>query len=233
MDVEERKAYMKIYRKQNQKRIKEQSRQYYERCKERILICNKIWRQEHVSYFKVYSKNYRKVNKERLRKGAKDFYWSHRKQESERHKIYYQLNKEWEIKRCREYCRLHKKWETASYKKWCLLNRWRISGYKKRCRLKERLKILRIVGKGILRCSECGCDDIDLLEINHKDGGGTKELCGKGNRPYQFYRSIIKEVRRTDDLNLLCIVCNTAHYVKLKYGVNYSVEYVGGKKVVV
>lgn len=81
-------------------------------------------------------------------------------------------------------------------------------------RAKARMFALTKVGKGILKCSNCKCDNHNLLEINHINGGGRKEgLFGK-----KMVDAIISGRRDTDDLNLLCRVCNTLHYVELKYG---------------
>jgi len=60
-----------------------------------------------------------------------------------------------------------------------------------------------------------GCDRSELLEINHKEGGGGKELRGTGHK---FYREIAKLRRAVDDLELLCRPCNAIHYLELKYG---------------
>lgn len=75
---------------------------------------------------------------------------------------------------------------------------------------------MRVIAGGEIRCAECGCDDERLLEINHKDGGGGKEI--RETTSQKFYRDIARLVRPCDDLNLLCRVCNAAHYLESKYG---------------
>jgi len=76
-----------------------------------------------------------------------------------------------------------------------------------------------IVGDGPIRCAYCNCDDLRLLEINHKYGGGRKET-GTGNdrHPTEFYRAIINGTRSIYDLEIACRVCNAHHYLELKYG---------------
>ena len=76
-----------------------------------------------------------------------------------------------------------------------------------------------------IRCHECGCDDPRIIEINHVFGGGAMEA--RRLRYYrQFYSDILSGVRTTEDLNLLCKVCNILHYIQLKFGINmYSIEY--------
>lgn len=79
-----------------------------------------------------------------------------------------------------------------------------------------RSRAVEIVGKGKLTCVDCDCDDIRLLEINHKNGGGNKEYRSRGYS--RFFNGIISGRRKTDDLNLLCKVCNARHAAGLKYG---------------
>lgn len=72
-----------------------------------------------------------------------------------------------------------------------------------------------LVGRGELMCVKCGCDRPELLEINHKDGGGGKEHRAAGNK---FYRQIANMMRAVDDLELLCRPCNAVHYLETKHG---------------
>jgi hypothetical protein len=78
---------------------------------------------------------------------------------------------------------------------------------------RQRRRALVLVGQGTIACVRCGCDRPELLEINHKSGGGRKDLVGKW-----FYRAIVKLERDTDDLELLCRPCNAIHYLESKYG---------------
>lgn len=84
---------------------------------------------------------------------------------------------------------------------------------------RERVRkvVLNIISGNNPRCANCGCDDIRLLEINHKDGGGSKERL-QGRNQEMFVRNIYKGIRKTNDLNLLCRVCNSLHYLELKFG---------------
>lgn len=86
-----------------------------------------------------------------------------------------------------------------------------------------RAKALELVGKGIVAC-KCGCDKPELLEINHINGGGAKEMreqtvsrCKHYNNQ-MFYQDIVQGRRAIDDLELLCKPCNGIHYLELKYG---------------
>lgn len=78
-----------------------------------------------------------------------------------------------------------------------------------------RRSALLLVGGGEIRCVRCSCDREELIEINHKCGGGAKELRG---RSPQFYRDIASLRRRTDDLELLCKPCNAVHALELLHG---------------
>lgn len=87
----------------------------------------------------------------------------------------------------------------------------------------RRIKLLSIVSNNNIVCARCGCKDIRLLEINHKNGGGNKEL---RNRESKFLTNILTGKRKTDDLELLCKVCNAWHYLELKYGkLPYKISY--------
>lgn len=92
---------------------------------------------------------------------------------------------------------------------------------------KIRLNALQIVGRGKVACSNCGCADYRILEINHMNGGGRTEMRQKGlNKlmsPSVFFTRIIKGERKIDDLNILCRVCNHADFVKKKYGIVFRI----------
>jgi 5-methylcytosine-specific restriction endonuclease McrA len=69
--------------------------------------------------------------------------------------------------------------------------------------VKRRKKVIAILGG---KCVRCGIDDWRVLQINHLNGGGTKEL--KSNYPEKMYIDIINGNRKTDDLDLRCANCN-------------------------
>lgn len=90
-------------------------------------------------------------------------------------------------------------------------------------RIRDRLNILKKVGRGSIKCVNCGCDDYRIIEINHINGGGTKE---KNRTNRQFFRDILNNHRTIDDLNLLCRVCNAEHFINLKFGIkNFKIIY--------
>ena len=80
-----------------------------------------------------------------------------------------------------------------------------------------RTRALRVIGGGTLKCAHCGCDKLRVLEIEHINGGGSKEHRSRG--AHSFYASIINGTRRTDDLTILCKVCNQLAYVERHFNI--------------
>lgn len=92
--------------------------------------------------------------------------------------------------------------------------------------LKKKLRVLRrISGLEEPRCRICGCNDIRVLEVNHKKGGGVKEM-KKLPSPAQFYRNILTGRREIDDLEVLCKPCNILEYCKRKFNLTWKIEWV-------
>ena len=74
-------------------------------------------------------------------------------------------------------------------------------------------------------CTECGCDEESILEINHVKGGGRKERPGS---QIQIYRRIARREIKPGEFNILCRVCNAAHYVRDLLGIKgHKVTWVG------
>jgi hypothetical protein len=67
---------------------------------------------------------------------------------------------------------------------------------------------------GPLRCAWCGCDDIRALEVNHKNGGGTKEYREIGPT---LYRRIINGTRGVADLEILCSPDNRLEWLLRRF----------------
>ncbi len=113
------------------------------------------------------------------------------------------------------------------------LKAWRAKnpGYATRYSRRYREIALKVIGGGSTRCARCGCDDARLIEINHKNGGGGKELNGE-NGSHSFYIDIARLRRSTADLELLCRICNAHHYLELKFGDLPFLVVWGAKRVV-
>ena len=87
-------------------------------------------------------------------------------------------------------------------------------------------RAMQMVGNDRIECVRCGCNDIRLLEINHVNGGGAKDHKNTGLGGFNFYRAIVKGLRKTDDLDIHCRVCNALHYLELKYGrLDYDIHF--------
>jgi DNA-directed RNA polymerase subunit M/transcription elongation factor TFIIS len=100
-------------------------------------------------------------------------------------------------------------------KEWLTINR---KAHSDMTRMRLMKSVFTLISKSITpKCANCGCDDVRLLEINHKNGGGGAEY-KKGKSAMSFYRDIAMLRRKTDDLELLCRVCNAKHYLELKFG---------------
>jgi len=78
-----------------------------------------------------------------------------------------------------------------------------------------RRRAVLLVGRGDVVCVRCGCDRPELIEINHKNGGGGIELRKMKGK---FYRAIATMNRDVSDLELLCRPCNAVHALELKHG---------------
>lgn len=90
--------------------------------------------------------------------------------------------------------------------------------YAKKQHQENRLKALqKVSGQEKPICVGCGCDDLRLLQINHINGGGSRETKKIGSSS-TLYCHIITGKRKTDDLNVLCGGCNWLHYVQMKFG---------------
>jgi len=63
-------------------------------------------------------------------------------------------------------------------------------------------------------CVSCGCDDIFVLAINHKDGGGRKDHDGN---PRRFRLRILSGERPVDDLDVRCQNCNIRYEYERGY----------------
>lgn len=74
-------------------------------------------------------------------------------------------------------------------------------------------------------CCQCGCDVFEALEINHIDGGGSAER--RVAHHTQHIRDIANRKIDITKFNVLCRVCNAAHYL-MQCGIEgHSVKWAG------
>jgi hypothetical protein len=140
-------------------------------------------------------------------------------------------NKEYDKEYAKKYREIHRE-EIKEYNKEYVKKNWEsVYAYRKkwvqehpeaRKKIKHnsiekvRIEVLRILSNGNPVCVNCGCDDIRMLEINHINGGGYQDT--KGCRGSRFYQKIKQGKRKTDDLNVLCRICNAWHALELRFG---------------
>lgn len=83
--------------------------------------------------------------------------------------------------------------------------------------LRRKRAFFEISGSHIPKCVRCGCNDIRLLEINHKFGGGQKDRKNTKGTWY-FHMDIINKKVDVSQYEILCRPCNAIHYLEMKYG---------------
>jgi hypothetical protein len=70
---------------------------------------------------------------------------------------------------------------------------------------------------------------LEFLELNHKNGGGCRDIKKNGN---QIGRLILSGERDAKDYNVLCRVCNALDHLKRKnpeIAKGYSINFTGKK----
>lgn len=86
----------------------------------------------------------------------------------------------------------------------------------KRVRKKQynsrKLRAMNLAGGA--KCIRCGCDEFSFLEFNHKNGGGCKDWRESGG--VAMVDRILTGKRNTDDLEIVCRVCNALDFLERK-----------------
>jgi len=157
------------------------------------------------------------------------------KQSSEYYKEYYQKNKEKILGRNKELyqkrrstedgLKKHRETSLKATKKYREKNRDKVREYSRARHKKRKVAALEIIGKGRVVCSSCGCNDVNILEINHINGGGCKEHREEGR---SLKDSILNGSREVYDLNVLCRVCNAVDFIERKFPYmkhNFEIKY--------
>ena len=174
---------------------KEYMRNYYQKNKKKYSERSKIYRQKNKEVIAIRAKEYYQNNKINISK----------------------YNREWQKKNRDKMCKYSLKWRKKHPEKYKKLTR---DTYRRR-----KLKAFQIISsKTIPECVNCGVTDLRLLEVNHKNLGGRKDIRKLGSK---FYCQIVSGERKVDDLEVRCRVCNAYHYINKKFGVKYNIEYLG------
>jgi len=107
---------------------------------------------------------------------------------------------------------------------WAKRNKEHLRQYGIEYRYKTRLKALqKISGLEKPKCVYCGCDVFEVLEINHVNLDGRKESRRTNWNGYGLVLAILRGDREIGDLEIVCKVCNQAHYCEKKHGVVFKV----------
>jgi len=125
------------------------------------------------------------IKAERCRKCYQQNYWkiNGHKYKESRKERYYNHDKEWKRK----------------------------SGYHKIANKRLRLRAMNKIGGA--KCVNCGCNLLEALEINMKEGGHNRKISVK-NTPHL----IVSERVDLSLFNVMCRPCNNLHYLGLKLG---------------
>ena len=127
---------------------------------------------------------------------------------------YYAKNREELLKKRNEWRKNNKDKDSASYKRWKEKNPDEYKKSWKNHNINRRKNTLLKISPNLC-CNRCGCDKFELLEINHINGGGLKEV---GRKNQAFVSKILSGERSVNDLEILCKMCNILHYVQMKFG---------------
>jgi hypothetical protein len=147
---------------------------------------------------------------------------------------YYLKNKAKILPNVKDYYRKNKTQILIKTKQYRLKSMDKIKAYSQKIKLKA-LQIVSYSEKPL--CVNCGCADLRILEINHVNLNGSKELKTskngfkyKGRSSRSLFFEIINKNRPVSDLEVTCKVCNTKHYVEKKFGLKFKVEFLPEKE---
>jgi hypothetical protein len=98
------------------------------------------------------------------------------------------------------------------YRKHIIENRRRVGVYNK----ERRRRALLLIGGDNIKCSSCGCDMVEFVELNHIAGGGyTERQSGMSN--HQLYGRILSGAADRSGFDLRCKLCNWFYSFTLKH----------------
>ncbi|MGD0071416.1 MAG: hypothetical protein ABSB71_08070 [Candidatus Bathyarchaeia archaeon] len=175
------------YRIENLERIKQQRKEHYQQTRKQQLLKCREYRQKHLEQCRAVCRRYREAHREQLNKDAKEYYATHREEQKENNRKYYVT---------------HQK-EVIKYR---LRTREQRYATRKAFNLKLKLKAYEILGN---KCSNPNCAvpggmiDIRALQIDHINGGGTKEI--RNIKEIGIYKKIIDGKK---GYQILCANCN-------------------------
>lgn len=99
--------------------------------------------------------------------------------------------------------------KTAALVRWLIANPENHAKYNERKRRKRKEQRQQVISHYGGICTCCGLDDLDVLSIDHINGGGNRHRRIIGDSSYQMYKWIIKN-NYPEDFQVLCMNCNLA-----------------------
>ncbi len=106
---------------------------------------------------------------------------------------------------------LYRKKATEATRRYRRKHPERVIEIRKRQYNARKLRALRLIGDA--KCKRCGCDELDYLEFNHKDGNGCQEW---RKNTMSLVDRILSKKRDINDLEILCRVCNALEFLERK-----------------
>lgn len=161
------------------------------------------WRSKNPNYYTNWRiKNKQKImdyllkNKERISQKQKVWRVKNRERLSEKTREWRQRNPDYYKKYREKNNEKLSNYRRMKYREYFLLNPEKYREYSRMSNKRKRLRVLSLINP-ILECERCGCNNLNFLEINHKNGGGSKEFRRLyKNRQRQFYREIIAKKKK-------------------------------------
>lgn len=185
----------------------QRQRRYYQRCKK-----DPTFRKKNKERCKAWRA---KQDKKVLKQKAKQAYEKKKEQRKQEMREYYQEHKETMNKQAKQWRKDHKEY-LHQYDK----NRQPIKRIHDRTLyLNKKIQCIFVYTNGKMKCSYNGCDidDVDLLTIDHIEGGGRKQLRDlKITGGKQFYTWLIRN-NFPDGYRVLCF----NHNFKEAHNKNY------------
>jgi hypothetical protein len=147
---------------------------------------------------------------------AKKYYQEHKQERLDKAVKWQQEHKEERIVYMKKYRLLHKEEMKVKAKAHYLANHENIlSGYRERAK-ELKTEVLGFYSKSDLpKCVRCGIDDLDVLCIDHVDGGGNTQRKSIGMKSKSFYRWL-KRNKFPEGYQTLCANCNLKKKIQEK-----------------
>jgi len=110
----------------------------------------------------------------------------------------------------------HPQRERATRKAWRLAHPTEARAKSERDHRSEKRRAFEVVTGGPAVCQNCGCDQLDALELNHRAGNGARSdrvRLGKGASG-KLRRDLIAGRADRSRFSVLCRVCNALEYIE-------------------